>query len=285
MTGFGRAAVERDGVTAAWELRSVNGKGLDLRFRLPGSLDGVERAMREHARKALSRGNVQIALTIEREADEPVPEIDHETLDRLVAAAREASERHGLTMPDAGAFLAMRGVLRMPETDDDPRPAEAARAAAVEAVRALVEDRAREGARLETVIAGQVCDIERLVDAAEADEARKPEAIGSRLAAQLKALADAPEVDADRLHAEAALLAVRADLTEEIDRLRSHVEAARELLATNGPVGRRFEFLAQEFAREANTLCAKSNAVSLTAIGLELKVVIDQLREQVANVE
>ena len=285
MTGFGRSSAECDGVTATWELRSVNGKGLDMRFRMPGSLDAAERAMREHARKALHRGNVQIALTIERDEREPVPEIDHETLDRLVAAARDASERHGLAMPDAGTFIAMKGVMRMPEAEEDVRPANAAGAAAAHAVFALVEDREREGARLAAIVAKQIDAIERLVQAADADGSRRPDAIAERLAVQVTALADAPEIDRERLHAEAAMLAVRADLAEELDRLRSHVAAARELLVAGGPVGRRFEFLAQEFGREANTLCAKSNAASLTAIGLELKVVVDQLREQVANVE
>ena len=161
----------------------------------------------------------------------------------------------------------------------------AARQAFAAALVALDDDRAREGEALATLVAQRVDAIEALVRRAEVDPARTAHAIRARLSERVAYLAEVERLDEDRLHAEAAMLAIRADLAEELDRLRAHIAAARELLASDEPVGRRFEFLAQEFAREANTLCAKSNAASLTAVGLELKVVIDQLREQVANVE
>lgn len=285
MTGFGRAAAERDGVRAVWELRAVNGRGLDLRARVPGGLDAAERAMRAAAKERLSRGSVQIALAVERVEPEPGLEIDPAVLDRLVAEARGAAERHGLAMPDVAAFMGLRGVLRAPETEADPRPAEAAAEAIDAALDALVADREREGAALRTAMEEQLDRIAALTERAAADPSRAPDAIASRLRQQVARLVDAPEIDRDRLHAEAALLAVRADLAEELDRLRAHVEAARELLDADEPAGRRLDFLAQEFAREANTLCAKSNAATVTAVGLDLKVAIDQFREQTQNVE
>ena len=284
MTGFGRAHKDVDGVRATWELRSVNGKGLDLRFRTPPSLDACERTMREVVRKVCARGSVQVQLTIEREEAEPAAQIDHVVLDRLVADARSVARRHELAMPDAGSFIAMKGVLRLPDAAADERPVQAANAAIPGAVAAFIEDREREGAALARIVAERLDEIERLASAAHADPSRQPDAIRVRLASQVAALAET-ELDPERLHAEAALLAVKADLAEELDRLDTHVAAARKLLLSEEPVGRRFEFLVQEFGREANTLCAKSNASSLTAIGLELKVAIDQLREQIANVE
>ena len=286
MTGFGRGTAEIGGIAVACEMRSVNGKGMDLRLRLPGRLERLEPQLKKAARDAIARGNVQAGLSIESEASGTELRIDHDALDRAVAMAREAGRRHDLAMPDLGAFLAMRGVVETvdAESDEDALRAAAKRAFAAGLV-ALQDDRAREGEAIEAALGRRVDEIAALVARAEADPARTPEAIRERLTERLAHLAEIDRLDPDRLHGEAAMLAIRADLSEEIDRLRAHVEAARELLASSEPVGRQLEFLAQEFGREANTLCAKSNAASLTAIGLELKVVIDQLREQVANVE
>ena len=286
MTGFGRGTAEIGGIAVACEMRSVNGKGMDLRLRLPGRLERLESQLKKAARDAIARGNVQAGLSIESEASGTELRIDHDALDRAVAMAREAGRRHDLAMPDLGAFLAMRGVVETvdAESDEDALRAAAKRAFAAGLV-ALQDDRTREGEAIEAALGRRVDEIAALVARAEADPARTPEAIRERLTERLAHLAEIDRLDPDRLHGEAAMLAIRADLSEEIDRLRAHVEAARELLASSEPVGRQLEFLAQEFGREANTLCAKSNAASLTAIGLELKVVIDQLREQVANVE
>ena len=283
MTGFGRAEAEADGTRVAWELRSVNGKGLDMRLRVPSSLDRLEAAMRNRVKARLARGNVQAALQIDADAGAGVT-VNEVVAADLVAAARTLHETHGLPMPDAGSLLLMRGVLEAGPRDTSENADETVLGALDEALDALIREREREGAQLAGVLRGQIDRIAELTEAATADPAREPAAIRARLASQVARLSET-ELDPDRLHAEAALLAVRADLAEEIDRLRAHVVAAHALLEEGGPIGRRLDFLAQEFFREANTLCAKSNAASITAIGLELKLTIDRFREQVANIE
>ena len=287
MTGFGAGEAVHGGTAARCELRSVNGKGLELRLRLPARLDHLEPDLRREARARLHRGNVQASLALER-ADEPTGlRIDEAALDRAVATVRAVAERHGLAMPDAGTFLALPGVQSASEPEGDAVKAEAAAvgAAFAKALAALVADRAREGEALHALLAERLDAMDTLAERAAADPSLEPAAIRARLAERVAALGAAEGLDPDRLHAEAALLAVRADVSEEIDRLRGHLAAARELLTGDGPAGRRLDFLVQEMGREANTLCSKSNAASLTAIGLELKLAIDQMREQTANVE
>lgn len=283
MTGFGRAEAERVGVRAVWEVRSVNGKGLDVRPRMPGSLDRLEPAVRGRAKARLARGNVQAALQLDT-ADATGIAVNDQTATALVAAARHLHEMHGLPMPSAGDLLLMRGVLETASRDVPEGTDDLVLQTLDTALEALVTEREREGAALAAILCEQVDRIAELAEQAAADPSRRPDAIRARMADQVARLAET-DLDPDRLHAEAVLLAVRADLAEEIDRLRAHVVSARALVAEGGAIGRRLDFLAQELMREANTLCAKSNAASVTAIGLELKLTVDRFREQVQNVE
>jgi uncharacterized protein (TIGR00255 family) len=290
MTGFARTEGAAMGARWSWELKSVNGKGLDVRFRLPPGFDDLELPARERAARMLTRGNVQATLTLQFEASAPRVALNEAFLDDILEAVRRVSERLGTASPSADVILGIRGVLEVTEGELD----ETERAGLVDALletfdltlRGLVAARAREGAVLGAVLAQRLDAIESLTAAAEASPGRSAEAIGARLAEQIATLLEAaPALDPARLHQEAALLATRADIREEIDRLVAHVAAARTYLAQGSPIGRQLDFLAQEFNREANTLCAKSNDSALTAIGLELKLAVDQLREQVQNLE
>ncbi len=290
MTGFGRAAGTSGAWTYLWEVRAVNGKGLDVRLRLPGGMDDVEQKVRALAGKYLSRGNVQVSLKLD--CDEPVAalRINQPALMAAVAAAREVSQALGGAPASADAILAMRGVVEAVSAETDPDATAARDAALVEsanvAFAALAANRAEEGERLAGIVAAQLDRIEHLTAEAAANPSRTPEAIRAHLAVQVTRLTgSSPALDPERLHQEAMLLAVKADIQEEIDRLVAHVAAARDLLAGGGPVGRKFDFLAQEFNREANTLCSKSGDSALTRTGLDLKNTIDQLREQVQNIE
>lgn len=289
MTGFGRAAGTVGSWSYLWEVRSVNGKGLDVRLRLPGGMDSVEQQARALAAKHLKRGNVQMSLQLDCEEQGSELRINPNVLFAAVQAAQQVSDAMGEPVsPDA--VLAMRGVVETvaADADDDAiaaRDAELVKAADV-ALAALAANRAEEGKRLAGIIAGQLDTIEELTAQAKANPSRTPDAIRERLSAQIERLTGAsPALDPDRLHQEAMLLAVKADIQEEIDRLAAHVSAARDLLGSDGSVGRKFEFLSQEFNREANTLCSKSADAALTRTGLELKNTIDQLREQVQNIE
>jgi uncharacterized protein (TIGR00255 family) len=290
MTGFARSEGESGRFRWAWELRSVNGKGLDLRFRLPAGYDQLEADCRAAAGAVLNRGNVQVALTLTA-LDERVEAVVNED---ALAALLALKTRLGAAIDPAplsfDALLGMRGIIDFREPPEAPEAA-ADRSVALfqgfrDAVDALRGMREREGGALGDVLLGQVSRIEDLALKVEADPSRQPQEIARRLQAQVEALLGATQsLDRDRLHAEAALIATKADLREEIDRLKAHVAVARELITAGGPIGRKLDFLAQEFNRESNTICSKSNAASVTAHGLELKVVIDQFREQVQNLE
>jgi uncharacterized protein (TIGR00255 family) len=290
MTGFARA----DGVGAGhrwtWELRSVNGRGLDLRVRLAPGFEFLEAATREQLGAALVRGNVQVSLSVQAEGAGVHVRINESVLAEVIQAMERIGERVEIQPPTMDGLLAVRGVVETvePFADEEGRSALGGRMIGDldAAIASLVADRRREGRAIAAVLEARLVEIARLTRAAEATPARAPEAIRMRLAEQVATLLDAaPALDPDRLHQEAVLLATRADIREEIDRLDAHVAAARTLLAEDGAVGRRLDFLAQEFNREANTLCSKSNDVALTAIGLELKATVDQFREQVQNLE
>jgi uncharacterized protein (TIGR00255 family) len=290
MTGFARADGAGGGYRWTWELRSVNGKGLDVRLRLPPGFEQLEPAAREKIGAALTRGNVQASLTLQSDAGAARIRINEATLVEVVAAMRAVSRYIEAQPPTLDGILSIRGVLETVEGVDNEE-ARTALAASILAdldhsVRDLTADRVREGKAIAVVLTGRLGEIERLAAAAEASPARTPEAIRARLTEQVALLTGAsPALDPDRLHQEAMLLATRADIREELDRLEAHVAAARALLAEEGAVGRRLDFLAQEFNREVNTLCSKSNDVGLTAIGLDLKAVVDQFREQIQNLE
>lgn len=290
MTGFARADGAGDAYRWTWELRSVNGKGLDIRLRLPAGFEHLEIPARERLGARLSRGNVQAALTAQSQAGATRIRINDEVLAEVVKAMERIAGRIDVQPPTLDGILSVRGVVETIEVVED----EAVRAALAAGILAdldaaladLAADRLREGAAIAAVLQNRLDEIERLVRAVEASPARTPDAIRARLAEQVAALLGAaPALDPDRLHQEAVLLAARADVREEIDRLDAHVAAARALLAEGGPVGRRLDFLAQEFNREVNTICSKSNDRAVTALGLELKAAVDQFREQVQNLE
>ena len=290
MTGFARAAGAGHGYRWTWELRSVNGKGLDIRLRLPPSFDHLEQPVRERVGKALQRGNLQVGLSLQRETTASALRVNEELLRQVMDLVRRVGSEIDAAPPTLDGLLSIRGILETVDAEDDPAVAEALAADLLvdldTALAELVVARNREGAAIGAVLNARMDEIERLTAAAEASPARTVEAIRKKLADQVAALLDAsPALDPDRLHQEAALLATRADIREELDRLTAHVAAARALLAEGGPVGRKLDFLAQEFNRETNTLCAKANDRSLTAIGLDLKAAVDQLREQVQNLE
>lgn len=289
MTGFAREAGATGAVSWALEAKSVNGRGLDVRLRTPPGYDAVGEEARRILSKALARGQVQLSLTLQRAAGAPKVRVNREVLQGLVDALAEVRVPDGIAPASLDGLLAVRGVVELDEGESDADPAALdadLRAALPRLADALVAARREEGAALESVIEGHLATIADLVAQAEAHPGRSPEAIRDRLAAQVAALGETGAgLDPARLHQEAALLATRADIREELDRLSAHVAQARALLAEGGAVGRRLDFLAQEFGREANTLCAKANDVALSQIGLALKHVVDQLREQVQNVE
>lgn len=292
MTGFAARRGQGRGYAWAWEIRSVNGKGLDLRVRLPDWIDGLEPAVRAAVAKVASRGNVTLSLKIAREAGGEALRVNAAGLDAVIDAlgvvrARAEALGQPLADPTTAEVLALRGVTDQGGEAEDTGPL---LAVLVDDLAPLLKEfaamRAAEGRALATVIAGQVDRIASLgAEAKAAADARRPEmerALNENLA---RVLAGAAEADPARVVQELALLVVKADVTEEIDRLAAHVDAVRALLAEKGAVGRKFDFLMQEFMREANTLCSKSGNAALTRIGLDLKTVIDQMREQVQNVE
>jgi uncharacterized protein (TIGR00255 family) len=290
MTGFARSQGAAGSYHWAWELKSVNGKGLDLRLRLPQGWDAIEVPARTSAARNLARGNVSATLNIERNGALQAVRVNEEVLAALLETIRKIAKRVDASPPSLDGILGLKGVMEITETEEnagDRREAEGAVAKGFEAALSeLVSARRNEGAALSRVLEARLVEIARLTAAAEASPARAPEATRARLAEQVKSIIGTGEkLDSDRLYQEAILLAARADVREEIDRLKAHVEAAQKLLAEGGPVGRKLDFLAQELNRESNTLCAKSNDVSLTAIGLDLKAAVDQFREQVQNIE
>ncbi len=290
MTGFGRASRAHEGQSVVWELRSVNGKTLELRLRLPSGFERLEQPARAAAQRRFARGNVQASLTLAGGGSSVRPVLNEALLEDLAAKAKDLEARYGLAPTDAAGLLAIRGVLDYPdaETNEDERSARDAAILGVldQALDNLATGRADEGAALRDLLLGHVDMIEQLVAEAEADPSREPASIRARLAENVRLLLETGQpLDEARLAQEAAFLATKADIREEIDRLRTHVASARTLLASEGAVGRKLDFLAQEFNRESNTLCSKSNAAAITAIGLELKAVVDQFREQVQNLE
>ncbi len=290
MTGFARAAGAMDGLHWQWEVKSVNAKALDVRCRLPAGFEALEQGVRMAAAEKLKRGSLQVSLSTSGAAEAETVQLNEAVLAQVLKAAERLRQQVGGEPVRADIILGMRGVLEVVAAEQDPSAIEQRNATVLgtfhEALGSLVLARLAEGTRLQAVIAAYVDRIEQLAIAARDNPARGAEAIKLRLSEQVARLMDAGAgFDENRLHQEAVLLATRADIQEELDRLASHVEAARRLLASREAVGREFDFLAQEFNREANTLCSKAIDKSLTSIGLELKTVIDQMREQVQNIE
>jgi uncharacterized protein (TIGR00255 family) len=295
MTGFAReGGALADGSSFVWELRSVNGRGLDLKLRLPHGLDAVEPALREATTKRLKRGNVSATLTLKREDRAPRLVPDPAALEQAIALVQAVSARlPGAAPPSAAEVLALPGVLRAEVAEPDEAAEEARRAAFIAsyltALDGLFAARAREGAQLGVILGTLLQEISDLCADATREAAGQPEAQRARLMENLAGLLGEGEVRArvpeERLAQEVAMLAQRSDVREELDRLSAHITEARALLASRDAIGRKLEFLTQEFVREANTLCSKSASVALTRTGLSLKAAIERLREQAANVE
>jgi len=290
MTGFARG----HGVTGAyawsWEIKSVNAKGLDVRLRLPPGWDVVEVPARKRASEELARGTVYANLTVERKGVAPTVKVNEQVLAAVISTLKTLEGKVEAAPATLDGILGLKGVIEVADEDEreeDRRAAEAAIAKGFDkALTDLTAMRREEGATLGKVLSARLAEIAALTARAEKAPGRKPEAVKARLAEQVATLLAASQrFDSDRLHQEAIMLAAKADIREELDRLASHVAQAQKLLAEGGAVGRRLDFLAQELHRESNTLTAKSNDVELTNIGLELKTVVEQFREQVQNLE
>jgi uncharacterized protein (TIGR00255 family) len=290
MTGFARSHGVCGSYAWAWEIKSVNGKGLDVRLRLPSGWDAIEAPVRSYAAEKLARGSLQAGLTVERTGASAVARVNNAVLDAVVAAARQLARRVEASPPTLDGLLGLKGVIEITdaeENEEERREAEAAATAGfAQAIAALAEMRAHEGTALGKVLAARLSEIAALTERAELVPGRRPEAIRARLAEQIATLlAQSERFDPDRLHQEAILIATKADVREELDRLAAHVAQSQALVEQGGPIGRRLDFLAQELNREANTLCAKAGDLELTNIGLELKAAVEQFREQVQNAE
>jgi uncharacterized protein (TIGR00255 family) len=290
MTGFARGHGVSGPYSWAWELKSVNAKGLDLRLRLPLGWDAVESPVRAAAAQVLSRGTVYATLTVDRQGVTPVVRVNEPVLAAVLATLKSLAGKVDAAEPRLDGILSLKGVIEVidqDEREEDRRTAEAAVAAGFQVTLSeLASMRKREGDALGKVLAQRLTEISALAARAEIAPGRQPAAIKARIAEQVATLLDASDrFDPDRLHQEAILIASKADIREELDRLASHVAQVGRLLADGGAIGRRLDFLAQEFNREANTLCSKSNDVELTNIGLQLKSVVEQFREQVQNLE
>ncbi|HEY2357051.1 MAG TPA: YicC/YloC family endoribonuclease [Phenylobacterium sp.] len=288
MTGFGRA----EGALGAWswaaEARSVNGRNLEVRFRGPPGFEGLERAAREGAQARFQRGQLTVGLQAKRSEGAGAVRLNLEQLDRYLAAGAPYVASGQATPPSLDGLLGLRGVIEAADAIEDPEAQAALEAAMAASIAAALEGlaagRAEEGRALDGVLGGLVVQIGELTSKASALAGGQPVLIKARFEKRLTELAG-EAVTEERILQEAAAMAVKADVQEELDRLRGHVDAAHSLLAAEGAVGRKLDFLTQEFMREANTLCSKSASSALTSVGLDLKAVIEQFREQVQNVE
>lgn len=290
MTGFSRKSDAKGAVSWHWEAKSVNGRGLEVRSRLPSGFESLDLRVRALAQEKFKRGNLQVLLSITRDSAQTKIKINREALREVLDAIEELDEEIDADPPRLDGILALRGVIETVEAQETEEEHEALEAELLgdlkETFDRLHGARREEGVRLATVLGDQLTSIENLVRQAGAAAASQPEALQARLREQLRVLLESrPPLSEDRLAQELALLATKADVREEIDRLNGHIAQARALLSGSEAAGRRFDFLAQEFMREANTLCSKAADLALTRIGLELKAVIDQFREQVQNVE
>lgn len=290
MTGYARAGGVAAGTSFSVEIKTVNGRGLDMRLRLASGFDAVEGEIRRRIGQVLSRGSVTLTLNVDRIGNDAPVLVNQQALSAVLDAVEAIGQRIETAPPRAEGILALPGVLQQQNSAMSPQEEEALQGAILGAVdhalTDLVSVRRAEGAHIAQVLKSRIDEIEQLVRLAEETPGRSREALLERLRLQIEDLqAAGAGVSEERLAQEALLLATKADIREELDRLVAHIASARQLLANGGAVGRKLDFLSQEFNREANTLCAKSGTVGLTAIGLDLKAVIDQLREQVQNIE
>jgi uncharacterized protein (TIGR00255 family) len=289
MTGYARAQGSVAGASFVVEIKSVNGRGLDLRLRLAPGFDGLEGEIRQLVAKTVSRGSLTLNLSVDRVGAEGDLRLNQQALDTVLAVIEQIKNKVPASPASLDGILNIKGVFEQHDTpmsaEDEDALSKAILTGVSEALAQLVKARQQEGARIAAILQTRIDEIDVLVAKAETHPSRNREAILAKLRAQVAELSADISLSEDRLAQEALLLATKADIREELDRLTAHVAAARQLITGGGAVGRRLDFLAQEFNREANTLCSKSNAVELTSIGLDLKASIDQLREQVQNIE
>jgi uncharacterized protein (TIGR00255 family) len=290
MTGFARGHGVAGSYAWAWELKSVNAKGLDLKLRLPPGWDAIDPAVRAKAAEVLARGSVFANLTVNREGTAPVARVNEPVLNAVLTALNRLSGKVEAAPPSLDGILSLKGVIEVSEAEESEDERGVAETAIVkgfgDTLKGLADMRRTEGETLGKILTERLSEIGTLAARAEAAPGRKPEAIKARLAEQVAMLLEASlRLDPDRLHQEAVLLATKIDIREELDRLAAHVAQAKKLIGSGGPVGRKLDFLAQELNRESNTLCSKANDLELTNIGLELKAVVEQFREQVQNLE
>jgi uncharacterized protein (TIGR00255 family) len=290
MTGFARRDGSHGMHTWHWEARAVNGRGLDIRLRLPAGYEAIEQSVRDACKKRLARGNCSMTLSVKRESGETAVRLNEDMFRQVVQVSEKARSMVDAAAPTLDGLLSMRGVIEFTEAEEDEVELKARREAVLADFSAvldgLIEARVAEGGHLSNEITGQIDEVESLVGIIEKSPSRTPDAIFKKLQEQInQLLGETSQLDEQRLHQEAVLLAAKADVEEELARLKAHVLAARDLLESSEPVGRKFDFLTQEFNREANTICSKSNAPDITKAGLELKAVIDRIREQVQNIE
>ena len=290
MTGFARADGAYGDASWHWEIRSVNNRGLDVRLKLPFGYEALEPRVREGLAKRVTRGSINVTLAIDHEARAASVRVNEDVLQQVVALAQRMASNLGAEPPRVEALLALKGIVDVVDATEAEEVVAHRHVRMLEGLEVALDGlkaaRASEGARLGDIIGAQIDEIARLADEIEASPARTPEAIRARLAEQVERLIGTGQgLDPQRLHQEAVMLATRADVDEELKRLAAHVAATRVLLGEGGPVGRKLDFLAQEFNREANTLTSKAADHDIARRGLALKVVIDQMREQVQNIE
>ena len=290
MTGFARGHGVAGTYAWAWELKSVNSKGLDVKLRLPPGWDAIEAPVRAKASEALSRGSVFANLTVSRQNAAPAVRVNEPVLAAVLATLKALSGKVDASPPTLDGILSLKGVIEVSEAEENEEERAAAETAIVagfvQALKGLGEMRRTEGDALGQILTGRLSEIAELTARAEATPGRKPEAIKARLAEKIAELLDGSQrFDPDRLHQEAILIASKADIREELDRLIAHVAQGKKLISAGGPIGRKLDFLSQELNRESNTLCSKANDLELTNIGLDLKAVVEQFREQVQNLE
>lgn len=290
MTGFGRAEGHYKHYSWVWEIRSVNGKGLDVRMRIPPGLDAFDQYIKTAIKKEIARGSINVSLQLTKDDNDTEVIVNEAALDKLIGVAKKASKNHDLPMPSLDSLLSIRDVVGIISAEDDEEQIKARnenlKSSFVDAVAALRSSREEEGLATRKMLADVIDQVENLLNQAEEIANNQPGLLKEKFEEKVSTLFDNKQgVDKDRLAQEIVLLATKADTKEETDRLRAHIASARLMLDAEGPIGRKMDFLTQEFNREANTLCSKSSDIALTNIGLSLKTAIDQIREQVQNVE
>jgi len=290
MTGFGRAEGHFENYSWVWEIRSVNGKGIDIRYRIPPGLDDLDQYIKSTLKNALSRGSLNISLQLQKDVTNPDVRVNEEALDKLVTVAKAAAKKHDLALPSIDRLLSIRDIVEITDLEEDEdllaERDEQLKKTFILALDGLKTSRLHEGEATFKMLSATLDEMEVLLGKAIDIAATQPAALKERLDEKVSALLENNHgIDPDRLAQEIVLLVTKADVKEETDRLNAHIENARKLLKEQGAVGRKLEFLSQEFNRETNTLCSKSSDIALTNIGLSLKAAIDQFREQVLNVE